>query len=116
VAEKQWYSVRCVFEMPTIAALNEVPEDIRLYEERVTVWRAASLDEAIALAEQEATEYAGATDRYLGLAQAYALEAPPAHGAEVFSLLRNSRLDGETYLNTFFDTGDEEQDEGKAAE
>src|SRR4051794_6773446 len=111
VSEERWFAVRCVFEMPTIAALNQEPEGVRLYEERLTVWRAASLDDAIVLAEQEADQYAGDSDRYLGLAQAYAMDEPPGHGTEVFSLLRNSKLGAEEYMSAFYDTGDEEQDD-----
>jgi hypothetical protein len=84
------------------------------YEERVTLWRANDIDEAIAQAEAEALDYAAiledAPDEYLGLAQAYALsDAPNQDGAEVFSLIRDSTLDPETYLDTFFDTGREHQ-------
>ena len=47
-----WYSVRCVF------AVGD-----GMLEERITVWEAASDDEAIALAENEATEYADGIGR-----------------------------------------------------
>lgn len=42
-----WYSVRCVL------ALGD-----GMFEERITLWETVSYDEAIALAENEATEYA----------------------------------------------------------
>ena len=62
-------------------------------------------------AEAEAQTYAAAIpeepDRYLGLAQAFALFDAPGDGAEVFSLLRESRLAAEDYLDAFFDTGSE---------
>jgi len=48
--------------------------------------------------------------RYLGLAQAYAMEGEPRHGAEVYSLMRNSDLPPQPYLDTFFDAGTERQD------
>ncbi|MEU9944059.1 hypothetical protein [Streptomyces lavendulae] len=41
-----WYGVRCAFEWTT--------RDGRSYEERITLWQAASADEAIAVAEAEA--------------------------------------------------------------
>lgn len=51
------------------------------YEERFTLWRASSADEAIAKAEAEAFKYAAvieeAPDEYLGLAQSYALADNP---------------------------------------
>lgn len=52
VESSGWYGVRCVFQ--------HGPADIEgtSYEERVTLWRAASFDEAIESAEQEARQYA----------------------------------------------------------
>lgn len=106
-----WFSVRCVF------AMGWPPEaQGRPYEERVTLWRAASLEEAIGLAEDEARAYAAtitdSPDTYLGLAQAYRMVDEPRHGAEVFSLVRDSDLAAEDYLDTVFDTGREHQAEG----
>jgi hypothetical protein len=49
------------------------------------------------------------TAEYTGLAQAYKLFDPPVDGAEVFSLIRDSQLAPDDYLNTFFDTGSERQ-------
>ena len=49
-------------------------------------------------------------DIYLGLAQAYELFDEPGHGAEVYSLMRDSPLPPETYLVTYFDTGGERTD------
>jgi hypothetical protein len=46
-----WYSVRCVIRS---AATSGV--DGWTYEERVTMWRASSLDEAIERAEHEAND------------------------------------------------------------
>ncbi|MCU1601431.1 MAG: hypothetical protein JWO22_2140, partial [Frankiales bacterium] len=48
-------------------------------------------------------------DEYLELAQAFELFDDPGHGAEVFSLMRTSRLEPDAYLDTFFDTGTERQ-------
>lgn len=106
-----WYAVRCLFES-TWPAIEQAEPSHR-YEERITLWRAASIDEAIALAETEAEDYAktvvGAPGPYLGLAQGCELEDEPGHGAEVFSLMRSSDLDSTVYLDTFFDTGREHQ-------
>jgi hypothetical protein len=78
----------------------------RTYEERVTIWLTDGLDAAIALAEAEAEEYAETVNsRYLGLAQAYAMEGNPRHGAEVYSLPRDSDLPPHSYLDKFFDSG-----------
>lgn len=106
MADEGWFTVRCVFRW---VSWDQAP-----YEERITLWRATSLDDAIARAEREAREYAEDTGvEYAGLAQAYELAAGDvlAAGAEVFSLLRDSELDSDTYLRTFFDTGDEHQSE-----
>ncbi|WP_406299445.1 DUF4288 domain-containing protein [Embleya sp. NBC_00888] len=96
-----WHSVRCLF--------RHQPD---IYEERITLWRAADLDEAIALAEADALEYARDVNdaEYLGLAQAFRLfDAQVGHGMEVFSLARDSPLEPSEYLDAFFDTGTERQ-------
>jgi hypothetical protein len=97
-----WFSVRCFFRC----------EDT--YEERITLWLADDFDSAIALAEAEAREHAGIVgNEYLGSAQAFHLsEADLQPGAEVFSLIRQSELEPDEYVNTFFDTGTDFQQEG----
>lgn len=106
--EEGWYAVRCVF-----ASGWPPGQATPVYEERITLWFAASAEEAIERAEVEAREYAGAIDEsqdeYLGLAQSYRLFDTPADGAEVFSLMRTSTLEPDKYLRTFFNTGTERQ-------
>ena len=104
---KEWYAVRCVFRSAWAESSEGLPPDVHLYEERITLWQASSMEEAIALAEAEAGEYAGEEDDYLDLAQAFKLFDEPTHGAEVFSLMRSSNLEPDAYLDAFFDTGDE---------
>jgi hypothetical protein len=98
-----WYGVRCVFWWDRGGC----------YEERITLWRAGSFADAIALAEAEAVAYAQDLEdyprTYVGLAQAYKLADVPGHGAEVFSLLRDSDLAAQEYLSAFFSTGREHQ-------
>ncbi len=95
----EWFGVRCVFADPE-----------GTYEERVTLWQAGSFDEAVLLAEAEATDYAADVgSRFLGFAQAYVMPEPPGHGVEAFSLLRDSDLEPDEYLDRFFDTGDERE-------
>jgi 2-methylcitrate dehydratase PrpD len=96
-----WYGVRCVVRWI----------DPRVFEERITVWLTASADEAILMAEEEASAYAARNGLvYLELAQSYLMATSEVvEGTEVFSLLRESDLDTETYLDTFFDTGTERQ-------
>ncbi len=80
------------------------------YEERVVLLEAEDEDGAFVLAERELEEYCAAlTDcRALGLLQSFRIdEGPIASGTEVFSLMRNSRLEPDEYLDRFVDTGDE---------
>ncbi|MET8625962.1 hypothetical protein ABZW30_19780 [Kitasatospora sp. NPDC004669] len=102
--EESWFAVRCVFQWHA--------SEGALYEERLTLWQAGSLDEAITRAEDEARTYASENGlRYLELAQCYhlATEGRPGDGDEVFSLLRGSRLNGDAYLDHYFSTGHERQ-------
>lgn len=97
--EPSWYGVRCVFRH----------RHLEVYEERVTLWVARSLDEAIARAESEAAEYCEGLDgvHYTDFAEAYAMFASPEEGAEVFSLMRESGLPPGDYVRRFFATGEE---------
>ena len=108
MSDERWFGVRCVFW-----------HDGDSFEERITLWRATSLDEAIAQAEEEAHEYCEGFDcKYVGLAQAYgpatspggedAVEITP--GTEVFSLFRLSEFEPAEYVDHFFDTGSEVQE------
>lgn len=107
-----WYSVRCVFRAQTGEPWG--PPDLAsgdsAYEERITLWRAHSADEAIERAEEEARRYASQVEvEYLGMAQSYRLADEPGEGADVFSLVRTSALPPDPYLDTYFDTGAEYQ-------
>ena len=102
--ENRWYAVRSLFAGPDGSE--------SAYEERITLWQAAQLEDALDRAAAEAVEYAefaGVT--YLGeFAQSYPLaDAPPRDGAEVFSLTRSSALPPKPYVEQFFDTGRERQ-------
>lgn len=105
-AQLGWYSVRCVIEhgQPSGAGGNG-------YEERITLWRASSFDEAIERAEAEATRYADGLDdsTVTDLVQAYHLFDEPGDGAEIFSLIRESHMQAESYITALFDTGTEHQ-------
>lgn len=98
-----WYCVRTVFRLSRDATVT--------YEERLTLWQARGSSSAVALAEIEANDYTDSLEgcTYTGLAQAYQLFEAPHHGAEVFSLMRDSELAPDSYLTTFFDTGRERQ-------
>ena len=112
VSRAAWYAVRCVFvdfENKPWGPTDLEPGEAG-YEERITLWQADSAEAAIALAEADVEEYAEALEcEYTGLAQSYLCQAEPGQGAEVFSLIRLSRLKPDDYLDRFFDTGDERQ-------
>ena len=112
VPSSGWFAVRCVFRNGWPEPSPNDPPGHN-YEERITLWRAASAEEAIAKAETEAEAYAStieeAPGEFLGLAQSYELFDSPEDGAEIFSLIRRSLLESDEYLTAFFDTGDERQ-------
>lgn len=100
--ERSWYAVRCVFRHGPLG----------VYEERVTLWTAGSPDEAIARAEAEAVDYCAGLDgvEYVRFAETYALVTAPGEGTEVFSLMRESSLPPDAYVERFFATGAERTD------
>lgn len=105
------YGIRCVFELPT----ESINTKRFLYEERVTVWSAENIDQAIDLAEVEALAYCSGKNgaRFTGFSQAFWMFQPiQISGMEVFSLIRESDLEQEDYLDRFFSTGDERQQTG----
>ena len=98
----KWYTVRCLF--------GSARGEGFVYEERMTLWYTDTFENAIALAEKEAATYAASHKiDYLDLAQVCLLPGHPTSGAEVFSLIRDSKLDSDDYLDSFFDTGTERQ-------
>lgn len=104
--EAVWHAVRCFFRWKEWEGAP--------YEERVTVWLAESLDEAMRLGCAEADEYADANGLvHLGRAQAYLIggSEPIQPGSEVFSLLRDSELEPPGYLDAHFHTGREHTQE-----
>jgi hypothetical protein len=98
-----WIAVRCIFR-------STAADGAQVYEERVTIWQETDVDRAIEAAEREADTYAPDTDsEFVGLSQAYVLADQPRHGAEIFSLMRDSDLDPDAYVDHYFDTGTERQ-------
>jgi len=102
------FSVRCIFRWEP----HQGQKANYLYEERITLWRAKNIEDAIEKAEKEADEYASENMEFLGYSQAYALfESVPIDGIEIFSLLRESNLAPKEYVDAFFDTGREHEGE-----
>jgi hypothetical protein len=107
-SDDPWYAVRCLLFFES----EPSDEATATYEERITLWRAHSFDDAIERAEADAKAYADLLDgKYIGLAQAFYLseEGEVGDGAEIFSLMRRSSLPNSEYLSLYFDTGDEHQ-------
>jgi hypothetical protein len=101
--DTRWYAVRSLFQ---------ITEDESAYEERITLWRAAALEEAVANASVEAAEYAefAGSSHLADFHQAYEIaDVPPRDGAEIFSLIRDSALAPGAYVERFFATGTERQ-------
>lgn len=76
----------------------------------MTLWKAPTFEAAEQRAEAASAEYVSVVGgELLEFAQVYRLAEFPADGAEVFSLMRDSDLDADQYLSTFFDTGSERE-------
>ena len=94
-----WFGVRSVFRH----------HPLEVYEERITIWRARSMDEAIERAEAEAIDYCSNLHgvEYVRFSEAYQFDGEPEDGVEVFSLMRESNQPPEEYVRRFFATGEE---------
>ena len=105
--EREWYSVKCVFEHDGLAEGSERT----VYEERVVILRAAGFDDAIEQGEAEAQQYVeklGDSVRYAGFIDAYRTgEKKLANGMEVYSLMRGTTLAREEFLTHYYDDGTE---------
>jgi hypothetical protein len=107
------YSVRQIFRW----RIGRDQKKKYLYEERITLWRAKTIDRAVDLAEAEADRYAKASGfKFSGYSQAFWLfeDLKPRQGMEIFSLLRESDLPLRMYLKTFYKTGHEHEGSYKA--
>lgn len=102
--EGVWFGVRTVYEHSDFARGQD-----RLYEERIVLIYASSHEGAIEKAEKEAKEYAeGLVNvRFLEYVSGFELFDLPGENAEVYSLMRESRLKPDRYIDKFFDTGRE---------
>lgn len=104
---REWYGARSVYEL---VGGGSQENGARLFEERVVLVKAGSFDEAIIEAEKEALAYAneGSGFVYLGYVSVYKLtDEKVGNKTEVYSLMRESNLSPQKYLDGFFDTGHE---------
>jgi pyruvoyl-dependent arginine decarboxylase (PvlArgDC) len=123
-----WYGVRHVIKWGASDHGNS-------YEERVTLWRAGSFDDAIRRAATEAAErvkmigdgevldvfqaylvtdedgssQAAAAETVIAAGEQAGLILEGERGLEVFSLIRDSDLSAKDYVDRVFDTGTEHQ-------
>ncbi len=100
----RWFGVRSVYCSRCVD-----PEHAFSYEERVLVFLADSFESAIKLAEHESQQYVG-TSESIALDYFNAFEIIDdqiQNGTEVYSLIRDSNLASEEYIDSYFDTGDE---------
>jgi hypothetical protein len=94
-----WYSVRCLFHHPT----RQKPGEDFLYEERITLWRAPSFQEAHRLAEEEARQYAIEADCvFVDSTDSFHLfDEEISQGSEIYSVMRGSNMQPPVYKSTF---------------
>jgi hypothetical protein len=94
-----WYSVKCLFHHPG----RKAKEEDFLFEERVTLWKANSFEEAHQLAEAEARQYANeAKCVFVASTDSFHLFAEELmNGTEVYSTMRGSNMQPSVYRKTF---------------
>lgn len=102
---KEWYGAKMIFKH--IGVSNCVKKN--LYEERIILVQAVSFNDAIKEAELEATEYISYDDstKYLEFVNVFKLDEEDKIGnrTEVYSIMRESDLESNDYLDKFYDTG-----------
>jgi hypothetical protein len=98
-----WFGVRCWFLFES-GALDM--DRGQLYEERVTIWCAANVDDARKQAAAEGDAYAGEVGATrIDYIETYRMADPPREGAEVWSVMRDSWLPPDEYLARFVTEG-----------
>ncbi len=97
------FAVRCIIELQGDSRLLK----LHRYEERITLWAASDFDSAIKMAEVEAKEYGKEEVGVLDFAQAFKLYdtvIPEKNGAEIFSLIHESDLEPNDFIDRHFET------------
>ncbi|MFH1302785.1 MAG: hypothetical protein ABIK07_17115 [Planctomycetota bacterium] len=101
LGDLRWYAVRSIWRHVAPASSQKK----YTYEERIVLFLAIDEDDAIAKAEGEAKSYDGECTGYF---MCYEMDdGPLGTGHELFSLMRDSDLSPDEYLNNFHDTGNE---------
>lgn len=98
--KKEWYGVKCIFSHPEL----EKKENHNVFEERITICKARSLDKAVKKAEKEAKQYAKDTGcHYTDVCDAYYMTDELGEGSEIYSFMIETKFNQEKYLDKFFD-------------
>ena len=95
-----WYAAQCVFRH---AGTEHGPK--QTYEERITLLRAGSFDEAIERAEKEAEEYSRDLEgcEYLGCVDVFHIyDETVGDGTEIFSSMRRADSEPKEYLDLHY--------------
>ena len=100
--DEPWYGAQMVFRNKRAGKQAQYS-----YEERFVLIRAESETKAFAKAEDEAKEYCkGLDSEYLGFVRLFHIfEEKIDDKSEVFSIMRDSDLESDAYLDRFYDTG-----------
>ena len=103
---REWYSAKCIFEHDGLAQGAEET----VYEERVVLLRANSIDEALDLGEAEAREYADSIGNdsicYVGFISAFrANETEITDRMEVYAMMRQTELSREAFITHYYADG-----------
>src|SRR5260370_2205012 len=100
MSSKSWYSAQSVFLHSDKGHGTE-----QMYEERIVLLRADSVEAAIEQAEKEAEEYCRHLDgcKYVGYVNVFAIyDDKLSDGAEIFSSMQRSDLRPKKYLDLFY--------------
>jgi hypothetical protein len=94
-----WYAVRCLFDHPS---RRKDGED-HLYEERITLWKAKSFDDAFSQTEIEAMKYADENHCvFLRTSDcSHLFDEVIQEGSEIFTTMRGSNMHPELYQKTY---------------
>ena len=101
MSKRGWFAAKTVYRW------RPIENSESLFEERVVLFEAGSFEEAVARAEMEAQEYcADSPDKvYLGYVNVFRLfDDAVGDRVEVYSLVRESDLSDQEYLDHFYDT------------
>jgi hypothetical protein len=104
-----WFGVRGLIRWSISNTSNTGDLPLQKYEESIRIISANTSDEAIDIFRRLTLDSMVEGDVDLGFYQTFLVEGNLRHGIEVFSLLRYSSLDEESYIARHFKTGTERE-------